>query len=313
MPISNYPSGFTGGVAIRGLPLLNSYGGNVFWVDSGSGSNQNPGSHIQPFATMEKATSKCTASNGDIVMVKAGHEETFSAAASSSVGWEADKAGVTYVGLGTGDDRPTFILDTATATDINISGSGTTIHNMIFEAAFADVAKMIHLTTDYVTIDNCFFREQAASENWVVLIDADGTTNEECSHFHFTNNVVIGADTANTDMIQFAADTTGVIVADNYIELGVGTGNIIDVLTGKDARSIQILRNNVYRLQTSGSLMFDADTGAANTGVMAYNTFGHADTAGEVWTTTTTRIMPFENYGSAAVDKSGYILPSVDS
>jgi hypothetical protein len=313
MPISNFPSGFSGGVSIRGLPLINSYGGKVFWVDSGGGSNAYAGTHVQPYATIEKATSACTDNNGDIVMVKAGHSETFSAAASSSVGWEADKKGVTYVGLGTGNDRPTFILDTAVTTDINVSGTGSSIHNMIFEAAYADIEKMIHLTTDYVTIDNCSFREQTSGENWVLLIDADGTTNEECSYLHFTNNVVIGADAANTDMIQFAADTTGVVVADNYIELGVGTGNIIDVLTGKDARSIQILRNNVYRLQTSGSLMFDADTGAANTGVMAYNTFGHADTAGEVWTTTTTRIMPFENYGSAAVDKSGYILPSVDS
>ena len=76
MPISNYPGGFNNGVAIQGMPVLNNYSGNIFWVDSGTGSNGNKGTFNKPFATVDYAISQCTANNDDQVHVKAGHAET---------------------------------------------------------------------------------------------------------------------------------------------------------------------------------------------------------------------------------------------
>jgi hypothetical protein len=70
MPISNFPNGFAAGVAIQNMPVLNNYGGNVYWVDSGAGSNGNPGTFSQPFSTMDYTVGRCTANNGDMVMVK---------------------------------------------------------------------------------------------------------------------------------------------------------------------------------------------------------------------------------------------------
>lgn len=78
--MSYYPNGFRTGVAIRGLPLLNTYGGQVFWVDSGNGSDSGNGTYHRPFATIDYAIGRCTDSNGDIIVCKAGHAETLTGA-----------------------------------------------------------------------------------------------------------------------------------------------------------------------------------------------------------------------------------------
>ncbi len=307
MPISNYPKGFADGINVRGMPMLNTYPGNVFWVDSGTGSNGNKGTFDRPWATVDYAVGRCTANNGDLVMVKAGHSETFSAAA----GWVLDVAGVNFVGLGTGTDRPKIILDTIVSADIDVSAANCGIHNFQFEAGFADIEKMIHLTAANFTIDSCEFREQVATENWVLVLDADGTTDEEISGFTLTNNVVIGADTANENIIKIAADVTNLVMEDNYIELGVLNDDaMIEVLTGKDLRSCRIQRNNFYRLNTQGELLINVDTGTANTGVLANNLVACLDVAAVVLIQTTTRIMQFENYVTGVADESGYLNPA---
>ena len=123
MPFSNFPNGFANGVAIRGMPILNSYGGNIFWVDSGSGSNTNDGTHVRPYATLDYAVGKCTANNGDLILAKAGHTETVTAAG----GLDLDVAGITIIGLGNGSDRPTVNFTTAVTADMDVDADNITI------------------------------------------------------------------------------------------------------------------------------------------------------------------------------------------
>lgn len=303
---STYPNAWAQGVTIRNLPVLNTYYGQVLWVDSGNGSDTNKGTHRRPFATVEFADSKADANNGDLVMVAPGHSETYSAAA----GWTLETAGVQYIGLGTGADRPKIIMDTAVGVDINITADNCAIHNFQFEAAFADIEKLLHVTAKNFVVDSCEFREQVATENWVLVIDCDGTTNNECDGLTFTNNVVIGADTANQNIIKGAADITGLNFSHNYIELGVLDNDaIIEMLTGQDLRSCRVLHNDILRLNTAGELLINTDTGTANTGICAYNTFGCLDTTTVVLIETTTNIMQFENYVTGVADESGYLIP----
>lgn len=129
MPMSNFPNGFMNGVTIRNMPVLSMYGGNVFWVDSGSGATAK-GTFERPFASIEAAfnSGQLTASNGDILMVKPGHAETISAAA----GIDMDVAGVFVCGLGWGTTRPTITFDTAITADLDIDAANITIANMRF-------------------------------------------------------------------------------------------------------------------------------------------------------------------------------------
>ncbi|MCK4815623.1 hypothetical protein KA005_07630, partial [bacterium] len=73
MPISNYPKGFANGINLRGLPILNTYPGKVFWVDSETGSDGNKGTFDRPFGTIDYAVGRCTADRGDVILVKANH------------------------------------------------------------------------------------------------------------------------------------------------------------------------------------------------------------------------------------------------
>ena len=104
MPISNYPNGFSQGVSILGMPVLNSYAGSVFWVNSSGGSDGNKGTRERPFGTLDYAIGKCTANKGDIILVAPNHAETITGAS----GITFDVAGITVVGMGNYNQPPRF-------------------------------------------------------------------------------------------------------------------------------------------------------------------------------------------------------------
>ena len=111
MGLTNFPNGITGfGVPI--IPALDeTITGNVFWVSSVVGSNDNPGNEPSvPFASIDYAIGKCVANNGDVIKAMEGHVETISAASSLA----CDIAGVTVHFLGKGSKRATLNF---TATD----------------------------------------------------------------------------------------------------------------------------------------------------------------------------------------------------
>ena len=154
MPMSNFPNGFSGGVAIRGMPILNTHSGNVFWVDSGSGSNGNNGTYGQPFATVDYTIGRCTASNGDTIMVAPGHVETIAAAGGVTV----DVAGVTIIGLGNGASRPTFNF-TATASTYIVTAADHVVSNCLFTGGIDAVVTMFTISGADCAILNCETRD----------------------------------------------------------------------------------------------------------------------------------------------------------
>ena len=127
---SNYPNGFANGVTIRGMPLLQVHPGEVFWVNNSGvlakggvgGSDGNDGSYRRPFATIDYAIGKCTASRGDIIAVMPGHEEDIDAAA----GIALDVAGVAIIGLGSAALRPKITFS-ATASTMTVTAANCSI------------------------------------------------------------------------------------------------------------------------------------------------------------------------------------------
>jgi hypothetical protein len=224
MPISNYPNGFANGVTIRGVPVTVTNPGNVFWVDSGAGSDGNKGTYERPFATIDYAIGRCTASNGDIIFVKPGHTETVSAAGDIA----ADVAGVAIIGLGKGSLRPTITLDTATAATVTISAANVTMHNLKFVAGFADIVAMLTVTATDAHIDMCEFVESGANLNWVDVIDcsgADNTPQDATMRFFFESvdgsaalyfNVDDNTTDSDSDTVATLVDDTFVTVAAHY-------------------------------------------------------------------------------------------------
>lgn len=168
MPNSNYPGGFAQGVTIRGMPLLNSYPGNIFWVHSVSGSDGNSGTFDRPFSTVDYAIGRCTASNGDIIVVKAGHTETITAAA----GVALDVIGVAIVGTGTGDLRPRFNFTTAVGASVVVSAANCAIVNCRFTGGFDALTGPIGIQAADFSLINCQYRDVTGQATDVVLTTA---------------------------------------------------------------------------------------------------------------------------------------------
>ena len=164
---------FPYGVVIGGIPTGIPTSGDVYWVDSGAANaaDANDGTLDFPLATIDGAINKGTASQGDIIMVKAGHTETISNATTLN----ADKAGIKVIGLGEGTARPTITLDTATTATIPVSAANFSFENFIFYANFADIVALFTLTTaKYFKCVNCDFLPLAVDMDFTLTMQQMG-------------------------------------------------------------------------------------------------------------------------------------------
>lgn len=185
---SNFPNGFPQGITIRGMPLSTMHPGKVFWVNNSSvlaeggigGSNGNPGTYQKPFSTIHYASTRCTASRGDIIAVMPGHIETVTAAA----GLALAKAGVAVVGLGVGSNRPTINFTTATTADMDIDAANVTLYNLLFTGGIDALAAPIDVNAADCNIINCEWRDVTGQATDVILADANADRLVIDGHFH---------------------------------------------------------------------------------------------------------------------------------
>ena len=167
--ITSFPQGFANGVALRNLPVLNTHWGNVFWVDSGTGSNTNKGTHRRPFATIDYAVGRCTANNGDIILVAPGHTETVTAAG----GLDLDVAGITLIGLGSGSDRPTINFTTAVTADMDVDAANITMHNFLFTGGIDALTGPIDVNAADFALIGCETRDVTGQTVDFIVTDAN--------------------------------------------------------------------------------------------------------------------------------------------
>jgi hypothetical protein len=132
------------------LPLPN----DVFFAGSVTGASDG-GRHIDlPTATLIQAQSLATASKGDVVYVLPGHAEAIAGAA----GMTFSKAGVTYVGLGVGRNRPTITWGTAIGAQMLITGANITFKNFVFDfTGFDAITACILISSADVAFEDCEF------------------------------------------------------------------------------------------------------------------------------------------------------------
>lgn len=210
MPISNFPAGFASGVSIRGIPLLSAYPGNVFWVDSNGGSDGNRGTFDRPFATIDYAIGRCADSNGDIIMVKAGHAETLTAAITMDV------IGVAIVGLGIGRNRPALTANFGAAGDtISVTAANCALYNIRLVASSATQNAQIDVAAADFSMAHCVI-EQGASNLKGVTIPSGG------HRFDFSNCLWLGTANGPDIAIDFESSASdNFIIRDCMFNFGV--------------------------------------------------------------------------------------------
>ena len=136
---------------------------------------------IRVVTTLQAAADLCTASEDDVIFLVDGHSETVTAAA----GLSFTKAGVSIVGLGKGDRRPTINFTTATTADLDVDGEGISFENLIFDLTGVDaLAGPLDINADNALFKDCEFITANASGQAVVglvtAVGVDGLTLDNC-------------------------------------------------------------------------------------------------------------------------------------
>jgi hypothetical protein len=207
--VSNFPGGFGKGVTIRGMNVLNSYSGNVFWVDSNGGSDNGNGTFSRPFATIDYAVGRCTADNADIIMVKAGHTEDIAAAS----GIDLDVAGISIVGLGNGRNRPT-ITYSATDSSMVIGADDVSVGGLFFDVTGIDAV------VNAILVSAADFQ---FTGNEVLMADSGGQavefilTDASAERMVIEGNKILAPNAGANNAISLVGVTDGVTIRGNHI------------------------------------------------------------------------------------------------
>lgn len=298
------------GLDLYGVPRAR---GRDYFVSSVIGAAGSSGkSYREAVTTIALALAKCTASQGDRIILLEGHVETISSATALTL----SKAGIEIVGLGRGTGRPTITLDTATDATINVTAARVKIRNVVFSANFADIVSFFTLTTaKYFSLESCRFQATATNMNALYVVDTNATT-ADADGLSIENCIWVEPDLATVGWIKADGTNDNWKFNDNYSNLGVNNNkSLITVATGKVITNLQMIRNRTIRLNTdtaTGALLFGTD-GSTNSGIVCDNYSQHADTAAELIVTASSGLSLFQNYSSGVNGNSGYIIATIDT
>ena len=133
--------------------------GSVFFVDSLTGLDSNSGQDPDhAFATLDHAVGHCTSGVGDTIFVMPNHAENVTSDADVAL----DVSGISVIGLGRGETRPTFTF-TQTASQFELDAHSIYIENLLFKSGIDAVVNPIIITAPNCTIVNCEYKDSAAS------------------------------------------------------------------------------------------------------------------------------------------------------
>jgi hypothetical protein len=163
------------------------------------------------FATIDYSVGKTAGSNGDYLIALPGHAETFTGAA----GIGLDVAGVTLIGLGNMDLRPTLTFETSTDADVNVSAANCRIRNIKFVSGINSLKNFLDLDAGNFVAEDCHFETSNTFEvvTFVdILTEMDNFRFSGCEFYQPTDPD--GTDGAAGTGGIFCVDTENILVED---------------------------------------------------------------------------------------------------
>lgn len=264
--MSTYQNGFADGVVIRGVPLIQMHPGQVYYVgnnstqlvgEKGAADVLNNGSFFKPFNTIAYAISRCAAGRGDIIIVRAGHNETISAAA----GIAMNVTGVALIGQGRGSLRPTLNF-TATASTLTMGAANCLLSNFLLTGGVDAIVSMIVVSAADCVLHNLELKDVTGQVTDGILTTAGADRLKILAHVH---NGAVAAGT-NAAIAIVGGDRI-------EIQIDVMDGNFavggIDVRT---TATTNLYVHDVGRFYTRNAAdIFLIDTITASTGQIGPN------------------------------------------
>lgn len=259
-------------------------------------------------ATLDSAFDKCTANQGDVIVVMPGHAETIVAAA----GVAHDVAGVSVIGLGVGEARPTFTFGTSTAATYAITAASAYVSGLTFVGNLSNIVACITTTKKGTWIDDCSFRNAGTNLDFLTPIKATSTTNNDSDRLRVTNCRWITADSDDLEFIEINADMEGFVCHNNFV-VNAGTASpLVLVAAGKLLKGADIGWNRLVNAMTANELFFSND-GTTNTGIVHNNYVGHADVTGtHDGGYDGAGFRCFNNLSTSVDNLSGFPFPAID-
>ena len=240
---------------------IEQHPGDVWFVHSSTGTDaagygQNPDS---PCATLDYAIGLATASQGDVIYVLPGHNESLTAGTSCVV----DKIGLSIIGLGRGANRPIFDYDNTAAT-IELDAASCRLSNVILRASVSATVVAINVDAHDCEIDNVYFTYEDTGDEFITCIDVNAF--DRCNIHDNVFETETGA-AQSTEAIHLV-DTNEVIIRNNIFR-GTWSDAVIFNETTLSAR-LMILDNVIYN--SDNSVYNAIDTGTlSTTGIVANN------------------------------------------
>lgn len=308
--LTNYTSGFPYGVSLHGVPMLNAHHGNVWWVNSATGANSggNDGSRELPFATLDYAIGRCTANNGDIILLAPNHAETVTGIG----GITADVAGISIIGLGNYNQRPRFLMDGATTVTFAVSAADVSISNIVMASGHLLVATGFDVTGVGFWADRVEFVDNTTAENWGSPFKATGAANT-ADGLKITNCrwTPLIATVNSLEFLEITDNIADLVMHGNFIA-HEGTASPLVLQAGtKVMQRVSIVGNFLSHKMTAGDLAYD-NGGSTNSGIIAHNLIGHADVTGAHVLGAVAGCRFFENRSVSTDALSGFVLPAID-
>ena len=272
-----------------------------FFVDSvtgidAAGYGQNPDS---PFATLDYAVGRCTASKGDKIYVAPWHVENLTTAISV----EANVAGITIEGVRMGNLMPTF-TGTLLAGSITVSAANVTLRNLKLVAGVAGgctAALTIAAGGTGCTLDGIVCRDTTNDQEWLTHVTvATGMADLTIKNCDFVN--IAGGTTVRS--IFFVGTSANTHIHDNYIFVDA-SDSVIDHITGVGT-NLRIHHNVITNVDAAlGAIGYcievTACTGVVWQNLLAYNEVTSVVTLG-------TGMWWFENYANNTIGTSGGVI-----
>jgi len=261
-------------------------------------------------STLDLAFAACTADRGDFIYLAPGYAETVTSTTPA-----LDIAGVTVVGLGNGLKRATFTFGAAAAT-INVSKANIRMMNCHFIANFDNVAAAFTLAAakDFELINNTF--DDVSNALHFLSIVVTNTTDQNAEGLKVIGNRWNGLALAPNAFVSILAATDRIVVTDNVVFMDAtnDVGHFI-TLAAKIVLEAEISRNVCAVVGASGATVgiFLTGSGTTSKGIVRHNRVSSLDTTNELLFTVGTGLVYFDNLYTGVADKSGYILPAIDS
>jgi hypothetical protein len=319
MGLTNFPHG----VSSFGVPLFPASNedmlvGNAYWVGATAGAswiagNDAPdcGTKDRPFATLDYALSKCTASNGDIIYILPYHSETITGAG----GITLDVAGVRIKGIGRYDARPRFLMDGGTSVTMLVTAANCSIENVVFAAGHADIVVFGTITAKGMRFLNCHFEENTTSENWLIGPSV-GAADNDADGFEFIGNTWNGAS-AGANVIIINKNQNDVRIIGNVIcgDFSVSPYSAIYAPDTEVMKNILVADNIIRNDHDANNTPTIAIANTASTGAIVRNLVGAQDASSETNVLAgAAGLFVAENYCSGIMGTaSGYLYPTADS